>query len=263
MAVVDRDLIERITREVIEQISKASGGSLSPGGNEASQPGSLTPEKLAQYIDHTLLKAEAKPADIEKLCAEAMQYRFFSVCVNGSNVAQCAKLLQGSGVKVCAVVGFPLGAMISKAKAYETSMAIEDGAREIDMVMNIAAMKAGNLKLVEEDMIAVRKACGSTALLKVIFENCLLTTEEIVKACEIAKNAGLDFVKTSTGFSTAGATIEHIALMRKTVGPVMGVKAAGGVRTFADAVAMLNAGANRLGTSGGVSILKGQTVKGY
>ena len=259
MAVIDRDLIERITREVLEQIAKASA----PVPGAASQPVSLSPADLTRYIDHTLLKADAKPADIEKLCAEAREHRFFSVCVNGSNVAQCAKLLEGSGVKVCAVVGFPLGAMVSKAKAYETSAAIEDGAREIDMVMNIGAMKAGNLKLVEEDMLAIRKACGSTALLKVIFENCLLTTEEIVKACEIAKNAGLDFVKTSTGFSTAGATVEHIALMRKTVGPVMGVKAAGGVRTFADAVGMINAGANRLGTSGGVSIIKGQTIKGY
>jgi deoxyribose-phosphate aldolase len=175
----------------------------------------------------------------------------------------CAQLLEGSGVKVCSVVGFPLGAMVTRAKAYETGIAIEDGAVEIDMVMNIGAMKAGNFKLVEEDMLAVRKACGSAAVLKVILETCLLTTEEIVKACEIAKNAGLDFVKTSTGFSTAGATPEHVALMRKTVGPEMGVKAAGGVRTFADAVNMINAGATRLGTSGGISIIKGETIKGY
>jgi deoxyribose-phosphate aldolase len=153
--------------------------------------------------------------------------------------------------------------MLSRAKAYETAAAIEDGAREIDMVMNIGAMKAGNLRLVEEDMAAVRRVCGSAALLKVILETCLLTTDEIVRACEIAKNAGLDFVKTSTGFSTAGATVEHIALMRKTVGPVMGVKAAGGVRTFDDAVNMIKAGATRLGTSGGVGIIQGQTIKGY
>ena len=223
----------------------------------------LTPAEIAQYIDHTLLKADAKIADMEKLCAEALEYRFCSVCVNGANAALCAKLLANSGVKVCVVAGFPLGAMASSAKAFEAAAAIEDGAREIDMVMNIGALKAGNLKLVEEDMSAVRKACGKTVVLKVILETCLLSIEEIVKACEIAKNAGLDFVKTSTGFSAAGATVEHIALMRKTVGPDMGVKAAGGVRTFADALAMINAGATRLGTSGGVNIIKGDEVKGY
>jgi len=262
-AMVEKELIEKVTREVLEQITKASLAV--PGVQTASQAvsASLSPADLPKYIDHTLLKAEAKPEDIEKLCNEARQYSFFSVCVNGANVAQCAKLMAGSSVKVCATIGFPLGAMASRVKAYEAGAAIEDGAREIDMVMNIGAMKSGNLKLVEEDMAAVRKACGPAVLLKVILETCLLTTEEIVKACEIAKNAGLDFVKTSTGFSTAGATPEHVALMRKTVGPVMGVKAAGGVRTFADAAAMINAGATRLGTSGGVGIIKGQTIKGY
>jgi deoxyribose-phosphate aldolase len=218
---------------------------------------------LSKYIDHTLLKAGAKPEDIEKLCAEAREYGFFSVCVNGINVAQCAKLLEAGSVKVCSVVGFPLGAMLTRVKACETEAAIEDGAREIDMVMNIGAMKAGNLKLVEEDMAAIRKICGPEVLLKVILETCLLTTEEIIKACEIAKNTGLDFVKTSTGFSNAGATIEHIALMRKTVGSEMGVKAAGGIRTFQDAVNMINAGATRLGTSGGIGIIRGETIKGY
>jgi deoxyribose-phosphate aldolase len=262
MSTIDKDLIERITKEVLEQISRAG---LSASGLTAQHgaPASVSPSDLPKYIDHTLLKAEAKPSDIEKLCGEARQYRFFSVCVNSCNVAQCAKLLEGSGVKVCSVVGFPLGAMVTRAKAYETAAAIEDGAREIDMVMNIGAMKTGNFRLVEDDMAAIRKACSGGVLLKVIIETCLLTTEEIVKACEIAKNTGLDFVKTSTGFSTAGATPEHVALMRKTVGPVMGVKAAGGVRTFADAVGMINAGATRLGTSGGVSIIKGQTIKGY
>ena len=262
MSAIDKDLIEKITKEVLEQIAQSS---LTPGLQGVSKPASpsFSPSELPKYIDHTLLKADAKAADVEKLCNEAKQYHFFSVCVNGANVAHCAKLLEGSGVKVCSVVGFPLGAMAARVKAYETEAAIKDGAREIDMVMNIGAMKSGNLKLVEEDMAAIRKACGSTALLKVIIETCLLTTEEIVKACEIAKGAGLDFVKTSTGFSTAGATPEHVALMRKTVGPVMGVKAAGGVRTFADAVNMINAGATRLGTSGGIGIIKGQTIKGY
>ncbi|MCL2601976.1 MAG: deoxyribose-phosphate aldolase [Treponema sp.] len=223
----------------------------------------MEPGKLASYIDHTLLKADAKPADIEKLCAEARQHRFFSVCVNSANVSQAAKLLEGSGVNVCAVVGFPLGAMASTAKAYEARAAIESGAREIDMVMNIGAMKSGDFKLVENDMLAVRTACGTVALLKVILETCLLTTEEIVQACQIAKSLSLDFVKTSTGFSTGGATVEHIALMRQTVGAQMGVKASGGVRTFADALAMINAGATRLGTSGGISIINGQTSSGY
>ena len=265
----DKDLIEKITREVLEQITRGSSASadipksVSPGAALQRFSAGLSPADLPKYIDHTLLKAEARPCDIEKLCAEAREYRFFSVCVNSSNVALCAKLLAGSGVKTGSTVGFPLGAMLAGVKAHEAAAAIEAGAQEIDMVMNIGAMKAGNLKLAEEDMAAVRKACGSAVLLKVIFETCLLTTEEIVTACKIAKDTGMDFVKTSTGFSTAGATEEHIALMRKTVGPVMGVKAAGGVRTFADAVNMINAGATRLGTSGGVGIIKGQTIKGY
>ena len=223
----------------------------------------ISPSDLPKYIDHTLLKAEAKPEELEKLCIEAKQHGFFSICVNSSNVSFCSKLLAGSPVKTGSTVGFPLGAMLTRVKAYETSAAIQDGASEIDMVMNIGAMKTGNLKLVEEDMGAVRKACGSAVLLKVILETCLLSSEEIAKACEIAKNTGMDFVKTSTGFSIAGATMEYVALMRQIVGPVMGVKAAGGIRTFADAVNMINAGATRLGTSGGVNIIKGETIKGY
>ncbi|MDR3130826.1 MAG: deoxyribose-phosphate aldolase [Treponema sp.] len=223
----------------------------------------LTYKNLAKYIDHTLLKAEAGPADIDRLCDEAEQYGFFSVCVNGVYVSRCAANLKGTDVKVCAVAGFPLGAMCGRAKAYEAGAAVEDGAGEIDMVMNIGALKSGELKVVEDDMAALRKVCSGGVLLKVIIETCLLTTDEIVLACRIAKNSGLDFVKTSTGFSSAGATPEHVALMRKTVGPAMGVKAAGGVRSFSDAAAMINAGASRLGTSGGVNILKGQAVKGY
>jgi deoxyribose-phosphate aldolase len=259
---VDKDLIERITREVLDQVVKA-GLTVPSGGGGPAAGSAIAPEDLPKYIDHTLLKAEAKPADIEKLCNEAKQYHFFSVCVNSCYAALSAKFLQGSGVKVCCVVGFALGAMVTRAKAYEAAAAIEDGAREIDMVMNIGAMKAGDFKTLEADMAALRKACSNGVLLKVIIETCLLTSGEIVKACEIAKGCGLDFVKTSTGFSTAGATPEHVALMRQTVGPVMGVKAAGGVRTFADAVGMIKAGATRLGTSGGISIIKGQTIKGY
>jgi deoxyribose-phosphate aldolase len=260
MSVADKELIEKITREVLEQVAKFGLVAAAPVPQAS---GTLSVADLPKYIDHTLLKAEAKGPDLDKLCNEAKQYHFFSVCVNSVNVLRCAKNLEGTGVKVCSVVGFPLGAMCSRAKAYEASAAIEDGAREIDMVMNIGAMKAGEFKTVEDDMTAIRKACSGGVLLKVIIETCLLTTEEIVKACEIAKNCGLDFVKTSTGFSTAGATPEHVALMRKTVGPIMGVKAAGGVRSFSDAVAMVNAGATRLGTSGGVNIIKGQTIKGY
>lgn len=260
MTAIDKELIEKITREVLDQVSKAG---LSTTGAGRSGGITVTPAELPKYIDHTLLKAEAKPADIEKLCKEASQYHFCSVCVNTVNVPLSAKLLVGSGVKVCCVVGFPLGAMVTRAKAYEACAAIEDGAREVDMVMNIGALKAGDYRAVEEDMAAIRKACSNGVLLKVILETCLLTEEEIVKSCEIAKNCGLDFVKTSTGFSTAGATPEHVALMRRTVGPEMGVKAAGGVRSFSDAAAMINAGATRLGTSGGVNIIKGQTIKGY
>ena len=222
------------------------------------------PSDLAKYIDHTLLKPEAKESDIDKLCEEAARYGFFSVCVNGANVARCAKNLQGSKVKVCSVVGFPLGAMSGRAKALEAGCAVEEGAAEIDMVMNIGALKAGNFDLLEEDMLFVRRVCGGKVLLKVIIETCLLTTEEIILACETAKKVKVDFVKTSTGFSTSGATIEHVALMRKTVGPSLGVKAAGGVRTYADAVAMITAGANRLGTSGGIKIINGEEIKsGY
>ncbi|MCL1815437.1 MAG: deoxyribose-phosphate aldolase [Treponema sp.] len=217
----------------------------------------IAPADIAKYIDHTLLKADAKSEDIEKLCAEAMQNQFFSVCINGVYAAQCAKLLKGSGVKVVSVAGFSLGAMAARVKACEAGAAIEDGAEEIDMVMNIGAMKSGNLKLVEEDMAAVRRVCGSSILLKVIIETCLLTTEEIIGACKIAKNAGLDFVKTSTGFSAAGAAVEHVALIKKTVGSGMGVKAAGGIRTFSCAASMISAGAARLGTSNGLSIIKG------
>ncbi len=262
----DKELIDKITREIVEKL-KDEGATASAPQSAAAPSGSskvLIPSDIAKYIDHTLLKADATAEQIDKLCAEAKQYNFCSVCVNTTWVARCAKNLQGTDVKVCCVVGFPLGAMSSRAKNFETRHAIEDGATEIDMVMNIGAMKDRDLKLVEEDIKWVRRACGQRALLKVIIETALLTTEEIVLASEITKKAGADFVKTSTGFSTHGATPEHVALMRRTVGPDMGVKAAGGVRTFDDAVAMINAGATRLGTSGGVKIVQGQTIEsGY
>ncbi len=181
------------------------------------------------------------------------------MCVNSSWVEHCARRLGGKGVKVCSVVGFPLGAMDSRTKGLEARAAVANGAAEIDMVMNVGAMKAGDLKTVREDMLAVRRACRSGIVLKVILETCLLTDEEKVIACQIAKDVGADFVKTSTGFNKGGATAADIALMRRTVGPKMGVKASGGVKSYEDAVAMIRAGATRLGTSSGVLIVKGQT----
>lgn len=215
-----------------------------------------TAAELAQMIDHTLLKPEATPGQIDRLCAEARQYGFASVCVNPVHVAHCAAALRGSAVKVCTVIGFPLGANTSAVKAFEAEKAIQDGATELDMVINVGALKAGALDLVRQDIRQVVAAASpSAALVKVIIEACLLTDEEKVTACQLAQQAGADYVKTSTGFSTGGATPEDVALMRRTVGSLMGVKAAGGVRTLADAQQMIQAGASRLGASAGVKIL--------
>lgn len=216
---------------------------------------SLTREELASYIDHTLLKPEASREQIRAVCEEAKQYHFASVCVNPCWVPLIAEELKGSGVSVCCVIGFPLGASLSSVKAFEAREAVAAGAQEIDMVVNIGAVKSGGWELVREDIAAVNAAKG-TAKLKVIIETCLLTDEEKVRVCQIAKEAGADFVKTSTGFSTGGATVHDVELMRKTVGPEMGVKASGGVRTLADALAMIEAGASRLGASAGVKIIK-------
>ena len=216
---------------------------------------SLTREELASYIDHTLLKPEASREQIRAVCEEAKQYHFASVCVNPCWVPLIAEELKGSGVSVCCVIGFPLGASLSSVKAFEAREAVAAGAQEIDMVINIGAVKSGGWELVREDIAAVNAAKG-TAKLKVIIETCLLTDEEKVRVCQIAKEAGADFVKTSTGFSTGGATVHDVELMRKTVGPEMGVKASGGVRTLADALAMIEAGASRLGASAGVKIIE-------
>lgn len=213
-------------------------------------------EALNAYIDHTLLKADATCAQIEKLCAEAREHRFASVCVNSVYVPLVSKALAGSGVLTCCVVGFPLGAMLPAAKAAETRLAVEAGAEEIDTVIHIGAAKDGDWASVEEDIRLVVEAAHPKAHVKVIIEACLLTDEEKREACLCAKRAGADFVKTSTGFSTHGATVEDVRLMRETVGPEMGVKAAGGVRSPQDAQAMLAAGATRLGTSAGVSLVK-------
>ena len=194
---------------------------------------------------------------VDKLCEEAIEYGFYSVCVNTTWTAYCARKLRGKGVKVCTVVGFPLGAMDSRAKSFETRNAVENGADEIDMVMNVGALKSGDLKAVEEDIRWVLRACRQNTILKVIIENALLTDEEKVLACQIAKRAGAHYVKTSTGFASSGATVEDIALMRRTVGLEMGVKAAGGVRSYEDAVAMIQAGASRIGASSSVAIVTG------
>jgi len=211
----------------------------------------------AQYIDHTLLKQDATHDQVTQLCKEAHEYKFASVCVNPTNVKLCAGLLKNSPVKVCSVIGFPLGAGLPETKAFETEQALKDGATEIDMVINIGALKDRNLDLVARDILAVVKPVHSAgALLKVIIETALLTDEEKQIACLLAKEAGANFVKTSTGFSTAGATTEDVALMRHTVGPLMGVKAAGGVRSKEDLDNMVRAGATRIGASAGVRIVK-------
>ena len=218
-------------------------------------------KEIAKYLDDTLLKADATPEQIVKICEEAKTYGCASVCVNSGYVPLVSKELAGSEVKTCCVIGFPLGACTSEAKAAETTDSIEKGANEVDMVINVGRAKAGEWDYVKSDIEAVVKAAAGKALVKVIIETCLLTDEEKIKACQVAKEAGADFVKTSTGFSTGGATVADVALMRKTVGPDMGVKASGGVRGPEDAKAMIAAGANRLGTSAGVAIAKGETGK--
>lgn len=211
---------------------------------------------IASYIDHTVLAADATEEKIQKLCNEAKEWKFASVCVNTCWTKFCAHELKGTGVNVCTVVGFPLGAMCTKAKAFEAKCAVEDGATEVDMVINIGLLKDHKDDLVEEDIREVKKACGDKVL-KVIIEACLLTDEEKVRACELSVKAGADFVKTSTGFSKWGAKVEDVILMRKTVGPNVGVKAAGGIRTYEDAIKMIEAGANRLGCSAGIAIVQG------
>ena len=212
---------------------------------------------VAQLIDHTLLKPDATASEIETLCAEAAQYRFATVCVNPAWVALAARRLRGSGVGVCSVVGFPLGATTADVKAYETRRAIVDGANEIDMVINVGALKSGDLRQVERDIEGVATACRTCGVIsKVIIEAALLTDDEKVAACTLAKAAGADFVKTSTGFGPGGATVADVALMRRVVGDAMGVKAAGGVRDLGQVQAMVAAGASRVGASAGVRIVR-------
>ncbi len=257
----------RIVQEVKEEVSRLGG----LGGQidyQTPAAGStvhsyMSPESLAGYIDHTLLKAEATEDDIRKLCDEAKRYHFASVCVNTCHIKLAAELLSGSGVTPCCVVGFPLGAMSPESKAAEAAKAADNGAREVDMVINIGAIKSKNWQLVKRDIEGVVNAVRGRALVKVIIETCLLTDEEKVKACTVSKLAGAHFVKTSTGFSTDGADENDVRLMRQTVGPDMGVKASGGIKTYDDAVRMIQAGASRLGTSSGIAIIKGTVSTGH
>ncbi|MDG6897531.1 2-deoxyribose-5-phosphate aldolase [Actinobacillus delphinicola] len=219
------------------------------------------PQEIAQFIDHTALTAEKTEQDIIKLCEEAKAHHFWSVCINSGFIPLAKKELAGSDVKICTVVGFPLGANLPSVKAFEAKAAIEAGADEVDMVINVGLIKSHQWDAVRDDIHAVLEACGRKTL-KVILETCLLTKEEIVHACEICKGLGVGFVKTSTGFNKGGATVEDIALMRKTVGENVGVKASGGIRDTQTAMAMIEAGANRIGASAGIAIISGKIAEG-
>ncbi len=216
----------------------------------------ISSEKLASMIDHTLLKPEATPEEVEQICKEAIEFEFASVCINPAFVKVAKEKLHGSNVKVCSVIGFPLGATTTKSKVCEAEEAIINGAQEVDMVISIGMLKSRDHEYVENDIRAVVNVAHSNgAIVKVIIETCLLTDEEKEKACLLAKNGGADFVKTSTGFNRGGATTADVALMRKTVGNKMGVKASGGVRSYDDAISMIESGATRIGTSSGVKIV--------
>ncbi len=237
-----------------------AGSVVSAGAERLSSTIGVIPQdlRLAGMIDHTLLKPDATPDQIAQLCFEARKHGFASVCINPAWVKLCAQLLEGSPVKVCTVIGFPLGATAPEVKAFECQNALEHGATEIDMVINIGALKARDLELVAKDIRGVVLAAHARGIIvKVIIEAVLLTDEEKTIACLLSKEAGADFVKTSTGFASGGATVHDVELMRKAVGPEMGVKAAGGVRTFEDAENMIKAGATRIGASAGVKIIQG------
>jgi deoxyribose-phosphate aldolase len=268
-------VIEQITHQVLilmqeepgrnggEQLSSQSlvdhmKPMLNAGADRVGSSLGITPKdaRLSGLIDHTLLKPDASHDQIAQLCYEARKHKFATVCVNASNVKLCADLLKGSEVPICAVVGFPLGATPTDVKVFETQQAIREGASEIDMVINVGALKSRDYELVEGDIASIARAChAGNAILKVIIENALLSDEEKVVACQLAKVAGADFVKTSTGFGPGGATVEDVRLMRKVVGPKIGVKAAGGIKTIDDAQRMIEAGATRLGASASVRII--------
>ena len=262
-------LIDAVTQEVLTALTMRYDVCQSPeavrnvvanGADRVSFHGDATevPLDLAKYIDHTLLKPEAEEADIDKLCAEATEYHFASVCINPTWVKRAAENLRGSDVVTCCVIGFPLGANTTAIKAMEARRALRDGAREVDMVLNVGALKSGDYDLVRDDIAKVAEAAHEVGgLCKVILETALLTDEEKVIASSLAKEAKADFVKTSTGFGPGGATVYDVALMRETVGPDMGVKASGGVRTAQDVEDMIAAGASRIGASAGVQIVGG------
>jgi len=255
---IEEDQVEavRIRTALTPQGSVLTAHRASSSSRSAPPAGPLTPERLAALIDHTLLKPEATPQQIAQLCAEAREHRFAAVCVNPVYVPLAADLLAGSEIEVATVVGFPLGATPTAVKVFETLQAIQGGATEIDMVLPIGLLKAGRYDKVAQDINAVAQAAHAAgAIVKVILETALLTDEEKIAACLLSKHAGADFVKTSTGFGPGGATVEDVALMRRIVGPHLGVKAAGGIRTFAQAKAMVEAGANRLGASAGVRLV--------
>jgi deoxyribose-phosphate aldolase len=252
---------KEVTAEDIARITERVRELLQQGGPAAVETTSIPPEEVVKLIDHTLLKPEATLEEIEKLCAEAKQYGFYSVCVNPIWVAKVKQLLRGTSVKTCAVVGFPLGAQSPEIKTLEARRALREGANEIDMVINIGALKSKDDKLVARDIRGVVEACDEArALSKVILETALLNDEEKVRACELAMKVGADYVKTSTGFSKGGATVEDIALMARTVAPrKLGVKASGGVRTYADLLKMVQAGATRIGSSNSIKIVEEAT----
>lgn len=265
-------LVERLTDRILSQVdlrrsdcplepwnlldeSPDRMGCLPLGAAPESNSEARLAARVASMIDHTYLKPDATPRDIETLCEEAILYQFKSVCVNASFVSQASRLLQASPVRVCAVVGFPLGATLTSVKVFETRQVLDAGAREVDMVLAIGMLKAGHHRYVENDIAEVVRAASNNTVVKVILETCLLTDEEKRTACRLARNAGADFVKTSTGFSTGGATADDVRLMRTEVGSDLGVKASGGMRSLDDARRLIESGATRLGTSASVAIV--------
>jgi len=259
-------LIDTIVAKVLRNLQGGDGANkagspkniVERGTSSAARILHASPRDIASYIDHTMLRPEAQTDAFDRLCEEALTYGFYSVCVNSCRVAYVARKLQGTTVKVCSVIGFPLGAMTSRVKAFEAREAISDGASELDMVINIGFLKSGDYRVVEEDIRAVRRATRANTVLKVIIETALLTQDQKIMACEIAKKAGADFVKTCTGFAGGGATVEDIALMRRVVGKNLGVKASGSVRSYEKAVSLIGAGATRIGAVSSIAIVSDQ-----
>jgi deoxyribose-phosphate aldolase len=285
---VSDSVVDRIVNEILSDKAKALGSKETPRNRVLEQPVVERPQynpdrviacgadrvsctlghldvvraEIGRMIDHTLLAPDSTAAEVDQLCREALEYRFASVCINPYRVPLAASLLKGSTVKVCTVIGFPLGANQTRTKAQEARLAVREGAQEVDMVLNVGAARDGDWTLVERDIREVVSAAGSRVVVKVILETCLLTDEEIVKASVAARKAGANFVKTSTGFSSGGATAEHVALMRRVVGAGMGVKASGGVRNLNDAVNMIESGADRIGASASIAIVGGRGTTG-